>query len=107
MSEREKAYIDVIVHLYHREDFKTFLHEVRRNNHNTLSGLSLDSITDQVKSIIESYEKGRGPSSAHGGGKGANGGNNGKGGAGKGRQNKSKAASRQQQQVCVVLWMAV
>ena len=40
-----------------REDFKLVLREVHRNNNNTLSGLSLDSIADQVRSIIESREK--------------------------------------------------
>ena len=86
-------------HTY-REDFKGFLHEVRRNNNNTLSGLSLDSITDQVRTIIDSYEKGRGSSSSHGGGgKGASGSGNGRAGAGKGRQNKSKSTSSRQQQV--------
>ena len=41
----------------HREDFKIILREVRRNNRNTLSGLSLDSIADQVRSIIEARER--------------------------------------------------
>ena len=40
-----------------REDFKLILREVRRNNNNTLSGLSLDSIADQVRSIIETRER--------------------------------------------------
>ena len=84
----DTLYVVVSLHLY-RDDFKGVLHEVRRNNRNTLSGLSLDSITEQVKAIIDSKEKGRG--SAHGG-KGATGG----GGGGKGRQNKTKSTSRQQ-----------
>ena len=37
----------------HRDDFKAFLREVRRNNKNTLSGLSLDTIAQQVKGIID------------------------------------------------------
>ena len=41
-----------------REDFKIILREVRRSNNNTLSGLSLDSIADQVRSIIEARERG-------------------------------------------------
>ena len=73
----------------YREDFKSILHEVRRNNKNTLSGLSLDSITEQVKAIIDSKEKGRGSSSK--GATGTGGSNT------KGRQNKSKTTSRQQQ----------
>jgi len=40
---------------------------VRRNNNNTLSGLSLDCIAQQVKDIIDAREKARMP----GGGKGA------------------------------------
>lgn len=40
-----------------REDFKAFLREVRRQNKNTLSGLSLDTIAQQVKGIIEGKEK--------------------------------------------------
>ena len=47
-----------------REDFKLVLREVRRNNNNTLSGLSLDSIADQVRSIIESREKTEGEGSS-------------------------------------------
>ena len=39
-----------------REDFKAFLREVRRQNKNTLSGLSLDTIAQQVKDIIEVKE---------------------------------------------------
>ena len=40
-----------------KEDFKLILREVHRNNNNTLSGLSLDSIADQVRSIIETRER--------------------------------------------------
>ena len=42
------------------------LREVRRNNRNTLSGLSLDSIAEQVRGIIETRERSKG-SSASGG----------------------------------------
>ena len=49
-----------------REDFKMVLREVRRKNHNTLSGLSLDSIAEQVRAIIEAKERAKG-----GGGEGA------------------------------------
>ena len=57
------------MHALYREDFKVFLREVRRNNKNTLSGLSLDSIAQQVKVIIEQRErKGGGASRAGGGG---------------------------------------
>jgi len=52
---------------YSRDDFKGVLREVRRNNNNTLSGLSLDCIAQQVKDIIDAREKARMP----GGGKGA------------------------------------
>ena len=48
-----------------REDFKLVLREVRRNNNNTLSGLSLDSIADQVRSIIESRENTGGEGSSN------------------------------------------
>ena len=85
----------------YREDFKSVLHEVRRNNKNTLSGLSLDSITEQVKAILDSKDKGRGSSSSSSSSssKGATG--TGTGGSNsKGRQNKSRTtSSRQQQQV--------
>ncbi|CAI8046259.1 E3 ubiquitin-protein ligase TTC3, partial [Geodia barretti] len=53
----------------HREDFKLILREVRRNNNNTLSGLSLDSIADQVRSIIETRERNK-PGGAESGSKG-------------------------------------
>ena len=43
-----------------REDFKLILREVRRNNRNTLSGLSLDSIAEQVRDIIETREGAKG-----------------------------------------------
>lgn len=43
-----------------RDDFKMILREVRRNNQNTLSGLSLDSIAEQVRSIIEAKERAKG-----------------------------------------------
>ena len=85
-------YLTYLVH--RREDFKSVLHEVRRNNKNTLSGLSLDSITEQVKAIINSKDKGRSSSSSSKGATGSGGGN-----SSKGRQNKSRTSSRQQQ-VC-------
>ena len=44
----------------HRDDFKLILREVRRNNSNTLSGLSLDSIAEQVRGIIEARERAKG-----------------------------------------------
>lgn len=44
----------------YRDDFKMILREVRRNNQNTLSGLSLDSIAEQVRSIIEAKERAKG-----------------------------------------------
>ncbi len=36
-----------------RSDFKAVLREVRRNNGNTLSGLSLDNIASQIMSILD------------------------------------------------------
>lgn len=46
------------------------MREVRRNNKNTLSGLSLDSIAQQVKEIIDQREK---KSAGNGGGGSARG----------------------------------
>ena len=42
-----------------REDFKGILRDVRRSNNNTLSGLSLDSIAQQVQDTIDIKERGR------------------------------------------------
>ena len=79
-----------------REDFKTFLRDVRRSNKNTLSGLSLDSIAQQVKSIIEQREqrerRGGGKGSAGGGARGGANKQPSKGVAGKNRSAQDKRA---------------
>ncbi len=41
------------INISFRSDFKAVLHEVRRNNGNTLSGLSLDNIATQIISILD------------------------------------------------------
>lgn len=55
-----KKFRSLLCFCLHREDFKLILREVRRNNRNTLSGLSLDSIADQVRNIIEARERAKG-----------------------------------------------
>lgn len=57
----------VLHHICYRDDFKLFLREVRRNNKNTLSGLSLDSIAQQVKGIIDQQERKSGGTRGGGG----------------------------------------
>ena len=40
-----------------RDDFKTLLREVRHNNKDSLSGVSMDFIVQQVKQLIDQREK--------------------------------------------------
>jgi len=43
----------VLLYLFPRGDFKNVLREVRRSNGNTLSGLSLDNIANQIMIILD------------------------------------------------------
>ena len=53
---------------FSREDFKALIREVRRSNKNTLSGLHLDAIAQQVKVLIDQRERKQQQRTAPGGG---------------------------------------
>ena len=49
--------IKLVLLVVDREDFKALIRDVRRSNKNTLSGLHLDAIAQQVKVLIEQRER--------------------------------------------------